>query len=88
MELVGMIDLGLTPEQAVALPRIHQQWSPNELMVEQSLPDNLKTALEKRGHVVKPLPSMATSQIVARDAKGKGFVGAADPRSSGTAEGW
>lgn len=88
MELVGMLDLGMTPEQALASPRIHQQWSPNELMVEESLPENLRVELEKRGHVVKTLSSMATSQIVARDAGGKKFVGAADPRSGGTAEGW
>ncbi|MSU56816.1 MAG: gamma-glutamyltransferase [Pedosphaera sp.] len=88
MELIGLLDLGLTPEQAVAAPRIHQQWSPDELMVEDSLPGNLRAALEKRGHVVKVLPSMATSQIVARDAKGKAFVGAADPRADGVAEGW
>jgi gamma-glutamyltranspeptidase/glutathione hydrolase len=88
MELVGMLDLGQTPEQAVAAPRIHQQWSPNELMIEESLPKNLRADLEKRGHLVKSLPSMATSQIVARDASGKNFVGAADPRAGGTAEGW
>jgi len=88
MEIVGLLDLGLTPEQALAAPRIHQQWSPNELMVEELLPENLKTALEKRGHVVTRLPSMATSQIVARDPRGKAFIGAADPRADGTAEGW
>src|SRR5262249_33431872 len=85
MELVGMLDLGKAPEQAVAAPRIHQQWSPNELMIEQSLPEDLQEALTKRGHVVKPLPSMAVSQIVARSPDGKGFIGAADPRSGGAA---
>src|SRR2546425_1742157 len=88
MELVDMLDLGITPEQAVAAPRIHQQWSPNELMIEQSLPEDLQAALRKRGHVLKPLPSMAVSQIVARSADGKSFTGAADPRAGGTANGW
>ena len=88
MELVDMLDLGMTPEQAVAAPRIHQQWSPNELMIEQALPENLQEALRKRGHALTPLPSMAVSQIVARSADGKGFIGAADPRAGGAAGGW
>ena len=88
MELVGMLDLGLTPEQALAAPRIHQQWSPDELMVEAALPATLQTMLQRRGHVVKPLPAMAVSQIVARSPDGKSFVGAADPRADGVARGW
>lgn len=88
LELVGMLDLGLTPEQALALPRIHQQWSPDELLVEKSLPTEIRAALEQRGHAVKELNSMAVSQIVARSADGKSFIGAADPRNGGKAEGW
>jgi gamma-glutamyltranspeptidase/glutathione hydrolase len=88
LELVDMLDLGMTPAQAVAAPRIHQQWSPNELMIEESLPENLQAALSQRGHLVKPLPSMAVSQIVARSNDGKSLVGAADPRAGGTVQGW
>lgn len=88
LELVEMLDLGLTPEQALAQPRIHQQWSPDELLVEAALPTAIKTALEQRGHVVKELRALAISQIVARSADGKSFVGAADPRTGGKAEGW
>lgn len=88
MELVGLLDLGLTPRQAVAAPRIHQQWSPDELMIERRLPESLQTKLKQRGHTLTVLPSMATSQIVARSPDEKGFVGAADPRAGGTAKGW
>jgi gamma-glutamyltranspeptidase/glutathione hydrolase len=88
MELVDMLDLGMTPREAIAAPRIHHQWSPGELMVEKALPDNLRSALEQRGHTVKELNSFAVSHIVARSADGKGFVGAADPRAGGNAAGW
>jgi gamma-glutamyltranspeptidase/glutathione hydrolase len=87
-EIVEMIDLGQTPKQAVAAPRIHEQWSPDELYVEKKLPDDLKKALVARGHKLVELPVSAVSQIVARSPDGKSFVGAADPRSNGTAEGW
>lgn len=88
LELVAMLDLGMTPAEALAQPRIHQQWSPNEVLIEKALPAELKVALEQRGHVVKELNALAVSQIVARSADGKSFVGAADPRASGEAKGW
>jgi len=87
-ELVGMIDLGMTPAEALAAPRIHQQWSPDELMVERALPDALEKALVHRGHTIKESKSLAVSQIVARSRDGKSFIGAADPRAGGNAMGW
>jgi gamma-glutamyltranspeptidase/glutathione hydrolase len=87
-ELVAMLDLDKTPQEAVAAPRIHQQWSPNELYVEAKLAPELKTALAACGHQITELPTSAVSQIVARSPDGKSFVGAADPRARGTAQGW
>ncbi len=88
LEIVGLLDLGLTPEQALAQPRIHHQWYPNELMVEEKLPQDLQKALAGRGHKIKTLPSAGVSQIVTRSPDGQGFIGAADPRAGGNAEGW
>ena len=88
-ELVAMLDLGKSPAEALALPRIHHQWSPNELMVEKRLPEALQIALAQRGHTIKELNALSVSQIVARFTDGKSFVGAADPRAgSGSAKGW
>ena len=53
-ELIGMLDLGLSPDEAMAAPRIHQQWSPDELMAEKSLPENVKAALAARGLQGRP----------------------------------
>ncbi len=88
MELVAMLDLGQSPAEAIAAPRIHHQWSPRELMVEKSLPESLKTALEQRGHKLQELNALSVSQIVARTPDGQGFIGAADPRAVGNAAGW
>jgi gamma-glutamyltranspeptidase/glutathione hydrolase len=88
VQLVAMLDLGMTPTEAMALPRLHQQWSPDELLVEKALSENLKAALAQRGHVVKELNSLSVAHTVARSADGKSFVGAADPRAGGKAEGW
>jgi gamma-glutamyltranspeptidase/glutathione hydrolase len=78
----------MSPQEAVARPRIHHQWFPNELMVEKTLPRVQRAGLAKRGHKVKQMPPMGVSQIVARSPDGKGFVGAADPRAGGNAVGW
>ena len=88
MELVGMLDLGMTPREALAQPRIHHQWSPDELYVEPSLPRDVQSALEKRGHKLNVSASSGISQIVAWDTRERQFVGAADPRGDGKAEGW
>jgi len=87
-ELVAMIDLGMTPAEALAAPRIHQQWSPDELSVERGLPDALQSALTQRGHNLREQGGLGVSQIVARSRDGKFFVGAADPRAGGNAAGW
>jgi gamma-glutamyltranspeptidase/glutathione hydrolase len=87
-ELVAMLDLNFSPQAAIATPRIHHQWSPNELMVEKSLPTPIREALNARGHKIQVHSSMAVSQIVARTPDGKAFTGAADPRAGGTAAGW
>jgi gamma-glutamyltranspeptidase/glutathione hydrolase len=88
LELLLMLDQDMTPTAALAAPRIHHQWSPDELMVEKGLPETLQSALRSRGHKVKEVSSMGVSQIVARSRDGKAFVGAADPRAGGVAEGW
>lgn len=88
LELVSLLDLGMSPKEALAQPRIHHQWSPDELTVEKALPRKLQAELARRGHKLRQLPSIGVSQIVARSRDGKGFVGAADPRAGGKAAGW
>ncbi len=87
-ELVAMLDLEMSPTEAVAAPRIHQQWSPDELMVEKALPDPVVAALTARGHTVRELSALSVSHLVARSPDGKSFLGAADPRASGSSAGW
>jgi len=88
LALVDMLDLGQTPDVAMAQPRIHHQWSPDQLEVEKTLPATLQQALAQRGHKVKVLATMGATQIVGRTADGKRFIGVADPRVPGWAKGW
>ena len=87
-ELVSMMDLGKTPAEALAALRIHQQWSPDELMVETRMPGQLREELMRRGHKIGTAQNLSVSQIVARSVDGEGFVGASDPGIEGAAAGW
>jgi gamma-glutamyltranspeptidase/glutathione hydrolase len=88
MELVGTLDLGMSPQQALAQPRIHHQWSPDELFVEPTLSLDMQVALEKLGHRLNVTAGSGISQIVGWDTQKNRFVGAADPRGDGQAAGW
>ena len=79
--ICNVIDRGLPIAEAVAAPRLHNQWLPDEVMVERRLSPDLIDALEARGHHVVPAPpgTSANSILVTP----QGFAGAADPRTHG-----
>jgi gamma-glutamyltranspeptidase/glutathione hydrolase len=87
LELIGMLDFELSPAEAVARPRFHHQWSPDELVIENAVPEEIQKALAARGHKVTRSGAVGVSQIVARRLDG-GFWGAADPRAGGKVEVW
>ncbi len=86
--LIGVLDLGLPLDAALAQPRLHQQWMPDEIRLEKAMPDTIKRALAARGHRLDEVSSIAVAQIVGLDPSGTGFVGAADPRADGIALGF
>ncbi|HEX8465798.1 MAG TPA: gamma-glutamyltransferase [Abditibacterium sp.] len=88
LNLVGILDLGLPIDAALAQPRFHHQWRPDEVRLESALPDFIKRGLEAKGHRLDEIDSMGAAQIVGRDVFGNGFVGAADPRTGGLALGF
>lgn len=78
--LMNVIDHGLNIQSAVAAPRIHHQWLPDELRVEEGLSPDTISILEDMGHRIVRKSSMGAIQsIMVRD---KMMYGAADPRRS------
>jgi gamma-glutamyltranspeptidase / glutathione hydrolase len=67
---------------AVAAPRLHHQWLPDEVMAERGIARDVTQALERRGHkvVVREAWGSANSILVTPD----GLAGAADPRTRGS----
>src|SRR5439155_20945276 len=63
--IVNVIDLDLPVAEAVAAPRIHHQWSPDEVAVERGLPAEVIRALEARGHKVRQImPGTSANSIL------------------------
>jgi gamma-glutamyltranspeptidase / glutathione hydrolase len=79
--VVNVIDRGMDVASAVGAPRIHNQWKPDQVVVEDTLPPDLVAALQARGDKVvlnRPFTSANSIEITPG-----GFVGAADPRTHG-----
>ncbi|MFV0439519.1 MAG: gamma-glutamyltransferase [Desulfopila sp.] len=78
--ILNVIDHDLNIESAVAAPRIHHQWLPDEIRIEEGIsPDTIKI-LEGMGHSVVQKASMGAIQsIMIRDEM---MYGGADPRRS------
>jgi gamma-glutamyltranspeptidase/glutathione hydrolase len=79
--IVNVIDHRKNVAEAVAAPRIHHQWLPDELRAERELANEIVHGLEQRGHrIMFPLAqTSANSILVTKD----GLAGAADPRTRG-----
>jgi gamma-glutamyltranspeptidase/glutathione hydrolase len=66
---------------AVAAPRIHHQWSPDQTSVENTLARDTIAALEARGHKVAPRGDAGAGNTIL--VTPRGYVGAADQRTRG-----
>ncbi|PHR30149.1 MAG: gamma-glutamyltransferase [Desulfotalea sp.] len=78
--IMNVIDHGLNIQSSVAASRIHHQWLPDQLRVEEGLsPDTVKI-LGEMGHTVIKKPAMGAIQsIMVKDGM---MYGGADPRRS------
>lgn len=81
--IVNVIDRNMSAADAVAAPRIHHQWSPDRVRVEQGLSNETIGALEERGHKIDRQPYGGTSSNTILVTP-RGLVGAADPRTRGS----
>ncbi|MDD5522751.1 MAG: gamma-glutamyltransferase [Kiritimatiellae bacterium] len=86
--LIGVLDFGLGVDAALASPRFHHQWSPDEVKIERTVDPAVRDELRRRSHKLTEVNSIGISQAVAFDPVTRRFSGAHDPRVSGKAAGW
>jgi gamma-glutamyltranspeptidase/glutathione hydrolase len=77
--IIDSVDFAMNPAEAAAAPRIHHQWTPDELRVERGISPDTLDLLRQRGQHVVVGPAMGRSQTIRIDAGG--FAGYSDPRS-------
>lgn len=73
------VDHGMNPAEAIAAPRFHHQWTPDELRVERGFPVDTMTELRQRGQNVVIKPAMGRVQSI--QVQDKDLWGASDPRN-------
>ncbi|BAI76002.1 gamma-glutamyltranspeptidase (plasmid) [Azospirillum sp. B510] len=77
--VVDHIDFGMNPAEAAALPRVHHQWTPDELRLEKGLSGDTVRLLERMGHKVAVKPTMGRTQTIQLGEDG--LSGFSDPRN-------
>jgi gamma-glutamyltranspeptidase/glutathione hydrolase len=84
--LLNMTRFEMSAEEAVAAPRFHHQWLPEELLLEDGLAAPIREELKRLGHHVVVRGSLAAAQAAARSDEG--VTGGSDPRKGGKPAGY
>jgi gamma-glutamyltranspeptidase / glutathione hydrolase len=79
--ILNVIDHGMNIAAATAAPRVHHQWWPDELHVEEGLSPDTIERLSALGHRVSRKDAMGSVQSVVR--RDRVLYGASDPRRPG-----
>ena len=83
--ILAVIDRGEDAEQALAGKRIHHQWLPPAVFIEEGFPAAGRERLVAEGFVVQDLTRNAVAQAATLDPTTGTFSGSGDPRADGDA---
>ncbi|HET7888114.1 MAG TPA: gamma-glutamyltransferase [Bradyrhizobium sp.] len=79
--IVNVLDYHMDVAAAVAAPRLHHQWLPDEVRIEHGFAEATLEALRAKGHkVVEPMGQTSANSIAVTS---NGLLGAPDPRTRG-----
>ncbi|MDQ3624688.1 MAG: gamma-glutamyltransferase [Verrucomicrobiota bacterium] len=87
LTIINFIDFEMPVEAAVASPRFHHQWQPDELRIERAIAAEVREELRKRGHKLSETDTFGVCQAVGRREVAEQLTGIADPRAAGSAAG-
>jgi gamma-glutamyltranspeptidase/glutathione hydrolase len=82
LAVIRKFDLGLPLAEAVAAPRFHHQWSPDSVLLEASVPEEITAGLKRFGHKLEVVDQSGITQAIAVEADGA-LLGVHDPRIPG-----
>ena len=80
--IMNVIDHGMNVAEATEAPRIHHQWLPEVLRVEEGISPDTIAALEAKGHAVEVMETMGSAQSILVDKAEGLLLGGADTRQT------
>ncbi len=83
--IVNVVDRGMDAGEAIAAPRVHMQWLPDQVNVEKGFEPASKVVLEKRGFKINERNAWGNASVIEVRADGM-RAGYADPRGDGAAD--
>ncbi|MBU8923089.1 MAG: gamma-glutamyltransferase [Bacteroidales bacterium] len=84
--IVNIIDLCMSPQEAVSDGRIHHQWMPDKVYYEKGMVDrSVIEGLKSRGHIIKERAPIGDAQVIM--IQEKEMYGVSDPRRGGSSRG-
>jgi gamma-glutamyltranspeptidase / glutathione hydrolase len=86
--LMGVVDYGLDIQESVNAPRFHNQWLPDETMLEDRISPDTQAILRNRGHKLAIHHFWGDGECIAIDLKSGERLGASDGRNNGKAVGY
>lgn len=86
--LLNVIDHHLNIQAAVNAPRVHHQWLPDEIRIEQGISPDTIALLRQMGHTVVQKPAMGAIQSIMVGTDGLLYGGADPRRSTSSAQGF
>ncbi len=86
--ILNVIDHDMNIQTAVSAPRVHHQWLPDELRIEQGISGDTIRLLEDRGHTVVTNSAMGAIQSIMVGEDGTLYGGADPRRSTSSAKGY
>jgi len=79
--IVNVLDYRMDVAAAVAAPRLHHQWLPDEVRIERGFAEETLDGLRAKGHrIVEPMGQTSANSIAVTPS---GLFGAPDPRTRG-----
>jgi gamma-glutamyltranspeptidase/glutathione hydrolase len=86
--LIGVVDFSLDIQEAVNAPRVHHQWLPDQIMVEDRLSPDTMNVLRSKGHKLTVRHFWGDAECIMVDPKTGERLAGADGRNNGKAVGY